>query len=261
MSFQRHDTPVLSYGIPSPQVSEGDLLTRERLLIERVAKVTASASTLEAVLDEMFRDVAPVLSCDRIGVAFLDARGEHLVAAHVVASYAPLRIDRGYRARLEGSSLAQVIVRGVPRVIGDLEQYLAEHPDSESSRLAFDEGVRSSLTCPLVVDEQPVGVLFLSSMRAWAFGELEVRLVQALLDRVARSLLAAWRRGRGRATVGGPAAGRPGDGGALKGTLTALMDDALALRAGRLGPVTDGQAERLDQIVFRAMSVLGLLDA
>lgn len=172
MSSLRHDTPPVVYNEPATAASPPDLSAHEKALLDLVNLRAVSAPTLEALLAALFDDVAPVFGSDRIGLAFLDEAGEHLTAANVVANYRPLRLKVGYPAPLAGSSLAAVIERGVPRVIGDLEQYAAENPGSASSRLAVAEGVRSSMTCPLSVDGRVVGVMFLSSQRKWAFGEL-----------------------------------------------------------------------------------------
>ena len=76
-----------------------------------------------------------------------------------------VKIYRGYSAPLKGSSLEDVLRSGRPRVLNDLEQYLEEHPDSEATRLIVEEGVRSSLTCPLIALGVPVGFIFFSSQQ------------------------------------------------------------------------------------------------
>jgi diguanylate cyclase (GGDEF)-like protein len=70
----------------------------------------------------------------------------------------------GYQAPITAGSLKAVMDRGEPRVIDDLQQYLAKHPDSDATRRIVREGMRSSLTCPLTALGRTVGFLFFSSV-------------------------------------------------------------------------------------------------
>jgi GAF domain-containing protein len=260
MSRDRHDTPVLNYRAADPSPHDDELSARERLLLRLVNQRVVMAPTLSGVLDALFDDAAPVLPCDRMGLAFVDDDGASLTAAHVVAGYRPLRLRQGYRAPLAGSSLEQVIRQGTPRLIGDLEQYLAEHPGSASTRLCVAEGIRSSLTCPLRVDDRPVGVLFLSSLQPWAFGELEVRLVQAVTDRLSRVVERAWRQHRAETVSHAYEHDLDQAARQVRGTAAALLDDLDALRSGRLGPLTAAQQERLERMARLARGLSGVLD-
>ncbi|MFZ5950048.1 MAG: ATP-binding protein, partial [Candidatus Rifleibacteriota bacterium] len=59
-------------------------------------------------------------------------------------------------------------------IINDLNEYLKQHPDSHSSKLVVKEGVRSSLTCPLIADNKPIGFLFFSKNQARAYENAHV---------------------------------------------------------------------------------------
>jgi signal transduction histidine kinase len=83
-----------------------------------------------------------------------------------------MEITRGYSARMYCSSLQAILDTGMPRIINDLEEYLAEKPDSESTQRIVREGMRSSLTCPLIALNKPVGFLFFSSMEKGTYREL-----------------------------------------------------------------------------------------
>jgi signal transduction histidine kinase len=76
-----------------------------------------------------------------------------------------VKLPVGFSAPLKGSSLQQVMASGQPRMLNDLQAYLMDHPQSVATRLIVEEGVRSSLTCPLTAMGKRVGVLFFSSFQ------------------------------------------------------------------------------------------------
>ena len=152
-----------------------------------LAKITQKINEgliLEDVLNQVYENFSTLIPYQRIGLAVLE-EGKKVVRAHWARSEAPdVKLPLGYSARLAGSSLEDVIHTGRPRILNDLEAYLEEHPDSDSTRKIVAEGMRSSLTCPLQIMGQAVGFIFFSSTEKNTYNESH----QEIFSRIAGQL-------------------------------------------------------------------------
>jgi len=126
----------------------------------------------ENVLDRIYETFNKLIPYDRIGCALLEDNGEKLRAFWAKAEYTKLRISKNYTARMAGSSLEKILQTGQPRIINDLEAYLQSHPQSKATRMVLAEGIRSSLTCPLIANGKPIGFLFFSSREKNTYRDL-----------------------------------------------------------------------------------------
>lgn len=143
---------------------------------------------LEDVLNYIYDSCRTIIPYQRIGLALLDETGQNLYARWARAEYGDVQLSTGYKASLERSSLKRVIESGEPRIINDLEAHLAAHPESDSTRRILSEGIRSSLTCPLLAMNKPIGVIFFSSTSANAYRDLHVGLFQQIAGQVALAI-------------------------------------------------------------------------
>ena len=155
------------------QMSVADALAElsdaERAIVADVNQRIAAAESVEALVDFLSEATQDVCPCDRISLAFVADDGRRLVSHYTRTSYEPVLLTKGFSQDLQGSSLSEVIDRGTPRILDDLEAYFEVHPRSGSTKLLLKEGLRSSMTCPLTVEGRTVGVLFRSSRKVGAY--------------------------------------------------------------------------------------------
>jgi diguanylate cyclase (GGDEF)-like protein len=158
-------------------------LEESRRLLQ-IAEEVEGGLFLEDVLTRIYESFRPVIPYDRIGCALLSDGHRTLTARWARSESQHIELARGYSAPLAGSSLEDVLRSGRPRIINDLEAYFAAHPESDSTRRILAEGIRSSLTCPLVVRGTPTGFLFFSSNNKNTYRELH----QGVFTRIAGQL-------------------------------------------------------------------------
>jgi len=159
-----------------------DHVLEQRLqLADTLARITERINAglaLDEVLDLAYASLRSLIPYDRIGVALLS--GGVVRTRWARAEVAEIHLDVGYSGRLAGSSLERIIETGQPRILGDLVAYLVTHPGSDSTRRMVAEGMRSSLTCPLMARGRPIGFLFFSSCRQGTYRDVHVETFQRI---------------------------------------------------------------------------------
>ena len=158
-------------------------LDRRLLESENLGRITTEINQgllLDEILDGVFESFRDVIPYNRIGFSLIGDDGETVVARWARTDLGEMQLAAGFRAPLEGSSLQSILETGEPRIINDLEAYLAGKPESKSTRLIVAEGLRASLTCPLIVNGEPVGFMFFSSSHSGQYRPDHVDVFQSI---------------------------------------------------------------------------------
>jgi PAS domain S-box-containing protein len=153
-------------------------------LINEITQKINLGTSLDEVFDLIYERLAEFVPYNRIAVALADEKKKRLTIT-AVRTDGKMVLGRGYGGVIAGSSLEPLIREGRTRIINDLPQYLAQKPSSESTRLIVREGMRSSLTLPLLVQGQGIGVMFFSSRRAGAYAARHEEFLRSIVGHVA----------------------------------------------------------------------------
>jgi hypothetical protein len=252
--------PLLHYIAPTGGAGRGRAFTREeRVILDTVNQKVAGEASLEDLLGLLFDTIPELYPCDRIGLAFLEDDGRRIVAQHIRALYQPMLLRRGYAESLSATSLERVVATGCSRIIYDLPRYLEQHPRSASSRLLVQEGVQSSLTCPLAVGERRFGVIFLSSRESRAYTPYHAQLWLAIAERLAQAVEKVWRIEQLQAANQAYTEVLAFVSHELKNPIASMLTDARVLADGYLGPVAPAQAEKLARLMAKGGYLLDLI--
>jgi signal transduction histidine kinase len=231
----------------------------EREILDTVNQKVAGEASLDDLLDFLFDNIPELYPCDRIGLAFLDDEDRRIVSQKTKALYEPVLLGPGYAEDLARSSLRRVIDRNCSRIIYDLPRYLEENPRSHSSQLLVREGVQSSLTCPLTVNERQFGVIFLSSREHRAYTPYHVQLWMAIAERLAQAVEKVWRIEQLQAANKAYLEMLAFVSHELKNPIASMMTDARVLADGYLGDLQPRQAQKLERLIGKGNHLLELI--
>ena len=146
---------------------------KETERLSRIAERVNYGVSLDETLAFVYEAMRDVIPYDRIGFSLINEQRQSVVARWA-KSDRRMKLTGGYEAPLEDSTLKTILDTGRPRIINDLVDYLAKKPSSESTRLVVEEGMCSSLTCPLIVQGKPIGFMFFSSVETDAYSDAHV---------------------------------------------------------------------------------------
>jgi signal transduction histidine kinase len=231
----------------------------ERRMLRIINQRIAAKPTLEDVMDFLFDEAPTLIPCDRMSLAFIEEDGRRIVAHQVRAHYEPLQLSPGYAEDLHNSSLSNVLDTGTPRIIGDLAQYASEHPQSRSTERLLREGVRSSLTCPLVVEGRVLGFMFRNSLEPNAYTRRHVELQMSISERLSQAVEKAWRIeqleevNRAYLEMLGFVSHE------LKSPVASMVTDAQLLAGGYLGELSSTQKLKLERLIHKGEYLLELV--
>lgn len=151
---------------------------------EVTRKINAGLS-YHQILDDLFDTLSAFIPFDRMGIGLLENHNNDVVLKWVKSKCGVKHLKEGFKAKLHGSSLENVLLSQKPRIIDNLQEYLNTHPHSESTRKAIQDGIFSSLTFPLTINGTVIGFSFFSSISVATYHQSHIKIFSQVADEIA----------------------------------------------------------------------------
>ena len=164
-----------------------------RRVINTVNRKVAANESLDDVMNFLYESTIEICPCHRIGLAFVIEEGKRVLSRWSRATYDELYLHDGFIEDLHITTRYGVVDKLRVRLVHDFEAYAELNPDIESTQLLLKEGIKSSMTSPLVSDGEVIGMLMRHSREPAAFSQQHVYQHLATAEQLTQAVVNALR--------------------------------------------------------------------
>jgi hypothetical protein len=161
---------------------KADFVTGEATL-KKIQDKAPTCGSMEEVIDFIFNEIKTVIPCDRIDVGFLEEDNQRIVIDYIRANYKDVQLEKDYVLDIGSSGPGDALESGECHIINDLAEY-RNVSGNESVELLINEGIRSCVTCPVIIDGIKIGLMSCRSRMPGAFAEREAAFLVQVLQRI-----------------------------------------------------------------------------
>lgn len=172
---------------------DGVFTTDESIILDNLDRQLPGCDGIERFIDLLWQQINLLFKIDRLGISFIEKDGLRVTARLSKCSYNETKLNAGYSASLNDSSLNRLLATRETRIIPSLKAYLYEKPESNSTRLMLEEGIHSSITIPLIAEQRRIGFIFISAIEPFSFTDHHVSLISSISGRIAQSIEKIWK--------------------------------------------------------------------
>jgi len=153
-------------------------------LIENINSSTSFEDLLKYIYSA-FLDFVPY---SYIGIALIKDDDKTVEASFGISDGAVKGLPQnliGEKAYIDETSLGEVIRTGRARIINDLDMYLSGKKINNYNKIILEAGIKASITLPLKLNNNPVGVIFFSSCNKNVYTEEHAVFLETLANSIA----------------------------------------------------------------------------
>lgn len=158
-------------------------------LISLIENMNNNSSFTES-LDFINRTFSQFIPYNYIGIALFSDDKRMVKASYGVSDGTIVGMGEKFVGKswfVRDTSLEYVLNTGEPRIINDLKKYTEGKPIKKYNQIIMESGIQSSITLPLKVAGEPVGVIFFSSNQKNVYTEDHLNFLKTLVNSIAVS--------------------------------------------------------------------------
>ncbi|MCX7677916.1 MAG: response regulator [Spirochaetes bacterium] len=155
--------------------------------INSVISMLNSGMELEQIFKNLNRSLRRIIPFNRFALAIIDEEKGNVVTK-MVESDREILLRPGDSFPLSDSSLGKVAEVKECMRIDNLEEYVSKNPKSKSSRMLLEEGMKSTLAFPLIIENRTRGFLLFASVKPNFFKEEHIFFLRSLSGQIALSV-------------------------------------------------------------------------
>ena len=159
----------------------------ELSMLLRITDAFSSGWKVGEILDSLYDELQSILPFDRLEYSVVDETGYVLNTEWFRATYESRLIPVGYAYRRSERVASDPKYR-VTAIDNDMPSYARNRPPDHPVSLLVREGIKSSLSCPLVVDDAVKGFLFFNTIRYNGYTPHHANLIQLIAGHIASVL-------------------------------------------------------------------------
>lgn len=190
LSQDLQQTKLLTKNKMLPVVTEiNEMFYKINNLISLIENINNNSSFMET-LDFINTTFSSFIPYNYIGIALIEEDKKHLRASYGVSDATIVGLPEnivGANWKISDTSLGQLIITGEARIINDLEEYTAGRPLKPYNDALLKAGIKASITLPLKVSGEPVGLIFFSSSRKNVYNAGHLNFLKTLVNSIAIS--------------------------------------------------------------------------
>lgn len=171
-----------------PIVTEiNDMFLKINSLITVIESINSNDSFMETL--NYIRDTfSPFIPYNYIGIALISEDKKYLKATYGVSDGTIIGLPekiRGASWLISDTSMGELIQTGEVRIINDLEEYCNGKPIKTYNKVILDAGIKSSITLPLMISGEPMGMIFFSSSNRNVYTVEHINFLRTLANSIA----------------------------------------------------------------------------
>lgn len=154
-----------------------------------IENINNNGSFMET-LDYINRTFSNLIPYNYIGISLFDEEKRMIKASYGVSDGTTVGLPENLVGRswpIDDTSLGRLTRIGKARIINDLEAYTEKRPLKTYNKVILDAGIRASITLPLNIDGEPIGVIFFSSTQKNVYKEEHLNVLRTLANSIAIS--------------------------------------------------------------------------